>query len=214
MQSELQAFVREALLKGLDRKDIDGAMKNAGWEEAERQEALTAFAEEAFPVPVPRRRPYLSAREAFMYLFLFMTLYLSAFHLGSLLFAIINRAFPDALNASYYGASLMTEIRLSVSTLLVAFPVFVWISSILRRALVRHPENRDSKIRKWLTYLTLFGSSGVIISDVISLVYHLLGGELTTRFVLKTAVVLLIAGLIFGYYLWDLRQDEQENKHK
>lgn len=212
MQSELQLFVRDALLRGLDRTAIDSAMKNAGWEEAERQEALGAFAETSFLVPVPRRHPYLSAREAFMYLFMFLTLCLSAFHFGALLFAIINRAFPDALNASYYGAPLMTEIRLSVSTLLVAFPLFLWISSVLHRALVKHPENRNSKIRKWLTYLTLFGSSGVIIGDIISLIYRLLGGELTTRFVLKTAVVLLIAGLIFGYYLWDLRQDEQDGK--
>ena len=32
--------------------------------------------------------------------------------------------------------------------------------------------------------------------------------ELTLRFVLKVAVVGLIAGTIFGYYLWDLRREE------
>ena len=38
------------------------------------------------PVPVPRPRPYLSPREAFLYLLMFATLYLSAWHLGSLVF--------------------------------------------------------------------------------------------------------------------------------
>ena len=33
--------------------------------------ALAGFAEIDFPVPVPRPRPYLSAREAFIYLVVF-----------------------------------------------------------------------------------------------------------------------------------------------
>ena len=98
---------------------------------------------------------------------------------------------------------------MAVSSLIIAFPVFYWMSSITRAAIGKDPEQRSSKIRKWLTYITLFITSGVIIGDLITLLFNLLGGELTLRFTLKVLSVLLIAGLIFGYYLWDLRQEEE-----
>ena len=43
-------------------------MLQAGWREDELTNALSAYADIAFPVPVPRPKPYLQAREAFLYL--------------------------------------------------------------------------------------------------------------------------------------------------
>jgi hypothetical protein len=64
-------------------------------------------------------------------------------------------------------------------------------------------------VRRWLTYLTMFVAASILIGDVISLVYTVLGGELTVRFVLKVLTVGAIAGSVFGYYMWDLRGDEE-----
>ncbi len=102
-------------------------------------------------------------------------------------------------------------IRWSTSAVVIAYPVFIWVSWLLGRAMKKDPEKRGSKIRKWLTYITLFIAAGIIIGDLITLVFNALGGELTARFVLKVLVVGGIAGLIFGYYLWDLRKEEKEN---
>ncbi len=74
----------------------------------------------------------------------------------------------------------------------------------------RDPERRGSKVRKWLTYLTLFVAATILTGDLITLLYNLLGGELTSRFLLKAATVAAIAGGVFGYYLWDLRGEERE----
>ena len=41
-----------------------------------------------------------------------------------------------------------------------------------------------------------------------TLVFNVLGGELTTRFLLKVVVVALIAGTAFAWYLRDLRREE------
>ena len=41
-----------------------------------------------------------------------------------------------------------------------------------------------------------------------TLVYNLLGGEVTTRFLAKVVVVAVIAGGIFHYYMHDLRREE------
>ena len=58
------------------------------------------------------------------------------------------------------------------------------------------------------TYLTLFVAASVLIGDFITLVYNLLGGELTTRFMLKVLTIAVIAGTIFFYYLPDLRLED------
>ena len=59
-------------------------------------------------------------------------------------------------------------------------------------------------------YLTLFVAAGVLIGDLTTLVYNVLGGELTVRFLLKVATVAAIAGAIFSHYLLDLRREERE----
>ena len=59
-------------------------------------------------------------------------------------------------------------------------------------------------------YLTLFVAASVLIGDLIVLVHSALSGELTARFVLKVITAGLIAGLIFGHYLRDLRAGERE----
>ena len=62
-------------------------------------------------------------------------------------------------------------------------------------------------VRKWLTYLTLFIAGVTIITDLIILINTFLGGEITARFAFKVLAVLIVAGVIFAYYLYDLRRD-------
>lgn len=205
---ELEQFVRDALMHGASREDIGKALADAGWSTEQADGALSAYADVTFPVPVPRPRAQLSARDAFLYLVLFTTLYLSAYQLGDLLFDLVNRAFPDAA-ARGRDLALPRGIRWSVATIIIAFPIFLLLSARIGRELRLHPVKRLSPVRRWLTYLTLFIAAVVLIGDLITLVDHLLGGELTVRFVLKVIIAAAIAGAIFGYYLWDLRRDEE-----
>jgi hypothetical protein len=208
VNEELQSFVRDSLTKGLSRVQIEEALLKAGWESDQVKSALKAFAEIDFPIPVPRPKVYQSAREAFMYLVLFTTLYISATNLGSLIFQIINKTIPDPAGA-YFN---MESVRWSVSALIVAFPVFIWVTRLTSLAVRVDPNKRDSKARIQLTYITLFVAAAIIIGDFIAVVYNFLGGELTARFVLKALTIGFIAGAIFGYYLWDLRFEEKEIK--
>ena len=98
---ELDLFVRDALASGIDKPAIEQALAAAGWPPAQTRSVLNGYADLQFPVPVPKPRPYLSAREAFLYLVLFATLYLAAWNLGSLLFELINRAWPDPADVGY-----------------------------------------------------------------------------------------------------------------
>ena len=123
------------------------------------------------------------------------------------MFVFINRAFADPL-AGANPALLVDTLRWALSFLVISYPVFLLTQRRVRRAWNRDPELRSSRIRKWLTYMTLFVAAGVVSGDTIVLVYYALGGELAWSFVLKVAIVAAIAASVFGYYLWDLRQDE------
>ena len=213
INEELLNFVRDALARGLSRAEIEDALLQAGWRPDQVKSALDAFAQvDEFPIPVPKPKPYLSAREAFMYLVLFTTLYLTTFNLGRLIFQFINLGFPDPAAYAGFADSVRQAIRFSVASLIIAFPIFLYLSLLIGRAIRRDPSKRASKVRKWLTYMTLFVAAGVIIGDLTALVYSFLGGELSLRFALKVVTVGVIAGGIFGYYLWDLRQEEREAK--
>jgi Domain of unknown function (DUF5671) len=153
--------------------------------------------------------PTVSLREAFTYVLMFATLFVTAYSLGDLLFSMINRAFPDPAESGV-RESILLQIRWSLSCLIVAFPIFLWMAWLIARLVGADPTKRTSRVRRQLTYITLFIAACVLIGDVISVVYSFLGGELTTRFVLKVITVGLIAGSVFGYYLSDLHLDEKE----
>jgi hypothetical protein len=206
---ELEAFVRESLLRGLGKPDIEQAMLQAGWTVDQAKSALRAFADVPFAVPVPRPQPSLSAAETFKYLLLFTTLYLSAYHLGSLFFTFIDRGLPDPADR-FTEQWARDSMRWATASLVIAFPIFLFISRHIQSAIARDPIKRLSPIRRWLTYLTLFIAASILIGDLTTLVYNFLGGELTIRFILKVLVVGAIAGTVFGYYLGDVSREERQ----
>jgi hypothetical protein len=209
--TKLVTFVEAALRAGQSRDTVQQALAQAGWSKDQVADALAHYADVAFAVPVPRPRVQLSARDAFWYLLMFGTLYVSAFYLGDLLFGFINLAFPDDVQR---GGSSQVEyiesgIRWATAALIVAFPVFLLTAWKTGREVAADPTRRNSAMRKWLTYLTLLVAAGVIVGDGITLVYNVLSGELTLRFVLKVLVVAVIASAGFGYYTWSLRTDDR-----
>lgn len=208
MNSELLDFVRRALEKGVAPAEVTRVLAQAGWAEAEIVAATGAFASVDFPVPVPKPRPYLSARDSFIYLLLFTSLYFSAYHLGALVFELIDRAYPDPLANANLAAFIPDRIRWDISALLVAVPLFLFVFAHVEKAIARDSSKRDSRPRKWLTYLTLFIAAASLIGDLATLVYNVLGGEYAVRFLLKIATVALIAGTIFIYFLSEIRRDE------
>jgi len=144
-------------------------------------------------------------RDLFLHLLAIVTLYWSAISFVALVWQFINKFFPDILNDFYGDASGL--IRFNLSALVIVFPVFILVSWYLNRIYRREAVVRESKIRKWLIYLTLFITSLVIIGDLIFVLNTFLGGEITTRFILKALSVILVAGVVLGYYLDDVRRE-------
>jgi hypothetical protein len=206
---QLESFVKEALQCGSAKGDIAKALESAGWPGAQISAALDAFADVAFPVPVPKPRPSLSARDAFIYLVMFSTLYYGAWNLGELLFSFIDRAFPDPASGSP-GYLTLEGGRWSTAAVVIALPVFFFMARYVSVQIKENPFKRLSTARRWLTYLTLFVASATLLGDMTTLIFNLLGGDLTARFLLKVVVVAAIAGSAFTFYLLDLRKEERE----
>lgn len=209
MSHELDRFVRDALERGVTREQIHARLREAGWREAEIASALDAWVDAGLPVPVPKRRASLSAREAFVYLVLFATLYTVAFNTGHALFVMVDRWVPDPARGPFTTWSL-NGLRDALAALVISFPAFLLMSRWIGARLRREPAERNSPVRRWLTYLTLFVAALVIIGDLTFLVRAFLGGQLAAAVLLKTLVVLAIAVTVFGHYWASLRQDEAE----
>lgn len=207
--TRLRDFIDAALRAGKGRDEIAATLTAAGWSPEQVAHGLKGFADLPFVVPVPRPRAHLSARDAFFYLLLFATLYITAYQLNSMFFSFIELAYPIPGN-DYEAPAAERSIRFATASLIVVFPVFLALSMKLSREIRLEPARRLSSVRRWLIYLTMLVASGFIIGDAISLVYSLLNGELTVRFVLKVLVVAAITGTIFGYFLQTTRRDKEE----
>ncbi|HEY4474805.1 MAG TPA: DUF5671 domain-containing protein [Candidatus Paceibacterota bacterium] len=152
-------------------------------------------------------------RDVFLYLLSIVTLVASAVSFGVLVFQYINVYFPDLINDYYYSASnYYGTIRQALATLIVIFPVYIWVSRFLKKDIEENPEKRELKIRKWLLYLTVFVAALVIIGDLVTLINTYLNGEITMRFILKVLAIIFIAGSVFSHYYFELRELKEKAK--
>lgn len=146
-----------------------------------------------------------SPKDVFLHLLMLVMLYIGVISLISLSFAYINFSFPDPLN--YYRTGILDSIRIQSSMLVVSFPLLLTLSYFIQREYRKNPAKHELRFSKWLTYLTLFVAAITIVIDLIQLVNRFYGGELTTSFVLKVLSVLIVAGAVFGYYIWDVQHE-------
>jgi len=142
-------------------------------------------------------------KDFFLYAGAVVTLYWSAVALITLLFAIVDTFFRDSLNV--YVDPYSGGIRFAIASLIVVFPVSVALFRLIKRDAVQTPQKLLLPLRRWLYAFTIFVTSVAIAGDGIALLNSFLGGELTTRFILKVVSVIVVAGLIFWFCLVEIR---------
>ncbi|PIZ74501.1 hypothetical protein COY06_04190 [Candidatus Peregrinibacteria bacterium CG_4_10_14_0_2_um_filter_41_8] len=147
-----------------------------------------------------------TARNFFMYILMFIALYITAFSASGTLWQLINIAVEDPLQPYNSGVYAKDALKGFLSALIVAGPLFIFLALKLNKEAAKFKSIAKSAIRKWLTYITLLVAAIVVLITLITLVNGLLNGETTLRFFLHVADVLLVTGLVFGYYLWDLKK--------
>lgn len=130
----------------------------------------------------------------------------------NLLFATLDKKFPDVLNASYqygYNTYDFESIRSALSTLIIFFPVFLVLSYFWKKVYNSGVSSIDEIIRKWMLYIILFLSSLVIIIDLVTLVRYFIAGEITNRFIFKVLGTLLVAVFVGVHYIFELKKKEK-----
>ena len=155
-------------------------------------------------------KPKVSAKDFFLNLGAFGILYVLVGNLLGLLFTVINTAYPKITNGyNYFGSS---SISWPVATLVVLLPIFILLMWFLEREYRIDPEIQNSLIHRGLTYITLFVSGCIIAGDLVTVVYYFIDGqELTTGFLLKVLVLLIVSSCLFIYYISDLRRKLTKN---
>lgn len=134
-----------------------------------------------------------------------ITLYLSIAFLLVLLFNIINLLYPDAMEAYYQIESSREGVRWGIAMLLVFFPTYLILTRKVNQVRRQDIGSTYSGFTKWLVYLSLLVGGGVLLGDLVAVILAFLNGEITTRFILKAGVLLVVVGAAFYYYLQDAR---------
>ncbi len=153
-----------------------------------------------------------TARDFFLHLGAIVSFYASVVALITLLFEVINFSYPKITDTYSYA---FPSISFQVATLIVALPLFFVLSRVLQKSYIVDPSLKEVSLRKWLGFITIFISGAVVAGDLVAVIYTFLDGqELTTAFLLKVLVLLVISLGIFFYYLREIKNlisDKERN---
>lgn len=145
-----------------------------------------------------------NVKDFFLNLGATIALYTVVGSLINLLFSVINKAYPQVGNAYYYNST--SSISWPVSILVIFFPIFLGLMWVMGKDYVAYPEAKNATVHRFLTYLTLFIAGLVLAGGMITVLYYFIDGrELTTAFLLKVLVLLVISASIFTYYISEIR---------
>lgn len=150
-------------------------------------------------------------KDFFINIGLMLALYISTISIISLLFLIIDLSFVDNIYNTYRDP-YSSGMRLAIASIIIFFPLYIFLGYINNKDTVVNPEKKDLPIRKWSVYFTLFVTSAVLLVDLVVVLNNFLGGEISIRFFLKALTVFVIAGLVFLYYIMYLKGLTQNKK--
>ncbi len=152
-----------------------------------------------------------SAKYAFFYLLSLVALVFMSISVGIIVFQIINKEIVDIIR-DYSTGYNDGAMKFAISAIIVSTPIYYLTSRQIYKNLFKGHLDKDAGVRRWLTYFILLVSVIVMIGFLIATINSFLGGDLTTKFILKTLTALIIAGAVFFFYLYDIRRDQIEGK--
>lgn len=128
----------------------------------------------------------------------------------NLVFATLNHVFPDVLTDSYrsgYYSYAFDGIRNALAIVIIFFPIYLILENRWYKAAKQVLSHADEVLQRWALYVILFLASLTVLIDLVVLVQYFVSGEITARFILKVAAVLIVAGIVGWYYVRRLHSD-------
>lgn len=146
-----------------------------------------------------------TAKDFFLWAGAMVTFYWSIIAFIFLIFSYIDYTFPNALQ--YYPANpYESGISGQMASIIVLLPLYLILVRVIARDALRDPSRREIWVRRWALIFTLFVAGVAIAIDLITLLTSFLSGEaLTTAFLLKVLLVLLVAAGVFLHFIADLK---------
>lgn len=188
----LEEFLRAGLAAGYPPERLAAALRAAGWSERRIEAGLAEWHVEPGLPPVPRSGSGQAGAGPALLLGLgFLALVAMCWQLVQLGFHLAEHATPG-LAPDWYGASRM---RWPIAVLVVMIPVFAVLH--LRRDASGWP-------RRWLAAFSGFLAGVALLGSAVAVVHALLAGDLTARFALKAAVVVVVSLLALLVYRREL----------
>lgn len=149
-------------------------------------------------------KPKATPKDFFLWAGAMVALYAGVFAFISLLFQYINHVYRDTA-LEYWYDPYQSGVAYAMASLIVLAPTFLLLMRSIRRSIERDPSRNELWVRRWALFLILFVAGITIVVDLIVLLNTFLSGEeLTARFLLKVAVVLLVAAAGFMHFLADI----------
>ncbi|MDA3802778.1 MAG: DUF5671 domain-containing protein [Patescibacteria group bacterium] len=148
------------------------------------------------------------AKYAFLYLLSLISLIFLGISVGIIVFGIIDLSVFDPLSRSYYRNT--DSFKFAISAILISAPVYFLSLRQILKGLKKKELDYDSQIRRWLTYLIILISAVIILGVFVAIINSFLSGGLSTKFILKSITVFIISALVFSYYFYDIKQDEEK----
>jgi hypothetical protein len=202
MSETLHGFVQHARRKGFDHAAIRHLLLSTGWKDKDIARAMAA---EGLEIPIPEPAGGGNARDSFIYLLNFASLYVVVVAAIALYFIFLDFLYPDLAMGAVDVDAVLDGVRYSIAAIVIAFPLFLFLSLVLERIVRQSPDSPKMPVARWLTFLTMFLAAAVMVGDLITLLYYFLDGSLTVRFILKAVVLGVIGEVILAYYYFSPR---------
>jgi len=150
-------------------------------------------------------KPKITAKDFFLWAGALVSFYWTVVAYTFLVFDYINYTFPNPL--AYYPADpYQSGISGEMASVIVLLPVYLLLMYLIRKDSDRDPSRKEIWVRRWAIILTLFLAGIAMVGDLITLLTTFLSGEaLTTAFLLKVLVIILIAAGVFMHFFADLK---------
>jgi hypothetical protein len=224
----LKDYVAQRLGQGVSVDKLKSELNRVGWPENDILAALAISTPPEPPVPTPPMPPVpnvstggrvsgnIGMWDTFEHVLLFVSLLVFAVIFTQTLHVFINKWYPnttvDQYSVGYYVDTFQaTLLRWYLATLIVAYPLFAYFFLDISKRTRLNPSIRGLKSRKTLIYLTLIITFLIMIGEIINTVFNLLSGNISLNFVLHFTVTVVVTGIIFAYYLFQVREDRKIN---
>ncbi len=158
---------------------------------------------------ITNEKPRLTPMDFFLYMGFVLGLIVTVVSFINLSFDTIERLLPDPLNKYYVATSSMQS---AIAFLFISFPVTALLARFIRKTINQNPVKANLSLRKWVIYAVLFISGLIALGDIITLIKYFLMGDMGSVFISKVMIVLLVAVVLFVYFIHQLTYDNAWSK--